>query len=127
MGVSMYRQHATEAESSDSHRTGFGKHTRPVVVMSTPPWEAKHVDHMSVVATHVVGCGFVPWLGHTKDLYIFIWFIVFSVINAVQPDCGKERVMCGTVYEDMHSKDILGLITRVGYCIPALDACYSSL
>ena len=39
----------------------------------------------------------------------------------VQPDCLKGRLVCGTVYGDMHLKDLLGSITRVGYCIPVLD------
>ena len=35
---------------------------------------------------------------------------------AVQPDCLKGRVVCGTVYGDMHLKDLLGSITsRVLY------------
>ena len=40
---------------------------------------------------------------------------------AVQPDCLKGRVVCGTVYGNMHFKDILGSFARVGYCIPVLD------
>ena len=36
----------------------------------------------------------------------------------VEPDCLKGRVVCGTVYGDMHLKDLLGSIARVGYCIP---------
>ena len=34
---------------------------------------------------------------------------------AVQPDCLKGRVVCGTVYEDMHLKDLLGSFVRVLY------------
>ena len=37
---------------------------------------------------------------------------------AVQPDCLKGWVVCGTVYGDMHLKDLLGSFVRVGYCIP---------
>ena len=37
---------------------------------------------------------------------------------AVQPDCVKGWVVCGTVYGDMYYKDLLGSIERVGYCIP---------
>ena len=33
----------------------------------------------------------------------------------------KGRVVCETVYVDMHYKDLLGSIVRVGYCIPVLD------
>ena len=39
----------------------------------------------------------------------------------VQPNCLKDRVVCGTVYGDMHLKDLLGSIVRVGYPIPAPD------
>ena len=39
----------------------------------------------------------------------------------VQPDCLKGRVVFGTVYGDMHLKDLLGSIARVGYCIPVPD------
>ena len=39
----------------------------------------------------------------------------------VQHDCLKGRVVCGTVYEDMHLKDLLGSFVRVGYHIPVLD------
>ena len=39
----------------------------------------------------------------------------------VQSDCFKGLVVSGTVYGDMHLIDLLGSITRVGYCIPVLD------
>ena len=39
----------------------------------------------------------------------------------VQSDCLKGRVVCGWVYGDMHLKDLLGLIVRVGYCVPVPD------
>ena len=39
----------------------------------------------------------------------------------VQPDCLKGQVVCGTVYGEMHLKDPLGSITRVGFCIPVPD------
>ena len=32
-------------------------------------------------------------------------------------ECLKSRVVCGTVYGDMHHKDLLGSIARVKYCI----------
>ena len=41
----------------------------------------------------------------------------------MQPDCLKGQVVCGTVYGDMHFKDLLGSFARVGYCIPLLDFC----
>ena len=40
---------------------------------------------------------------------------------AVQPNCLKGQVVCGTVYGEMHLKDLLGSIVRVGYCIPVPD------
>ena len=33
----------------------------------------------------------------------------------------KGRVVCGTVYGDMHLKDLLGSFVRVGYRIPVPD------
>ena len=39
----------------------------------------------------------------------------------VQPDCLKGWVMYGTVYGDMHLKNLLGSIVRVGYHIPVPD------
>ena len=40
---------------------------------------------------------------------------------AVQPDCLKGRVVCGTVYGEMPLKDLLGSFVRVGYRIPIPD------
>ena len=37
----------------------------------------------------------------------------------VQPEDLKGWVMCGTVCEDMHLKDLVS-IERVGFCIPVL-------
>ena len=60
----------------------------------------------------------------------YVPFITLSVIRphqltvgtvAVQSDCLKGRVVCGTVYEDMHLKDLLGSIVRVRYRIPVPD------
>ena len=39
----------------------------------------------------------------------------------VQPDCLKGWVVCGTVFGDMHLKDLLGSIVRVGYHIPVAN------
>ena len=39
----------------------------------------------------------------------------------MQPDCRKGWVVCGTVYGDMHLKDLLGSIARVGYCFSVPD------
>ena len=66
--------------------------------------------------------------GHTKDHHkngtncLPAWHAMREGWSlAVQPDCLKGRVVCGTVYGDMHLKDLLGSIVRVGYCIPVLD------
>ena len=40
---------------------------------------------------------------------------------AVQPNCLKGRVVCGTVYGEMYLKDLLGSFVRVGYRIPVPD------
>ena len=37
---------------------------------------------------------------------------------AVQPDCINGRVVYGTVYGEMHLRDLLGSFVRVGYRIP---------
>ena len=44
------------------------------------------------------------------DMAYYIVWIVYKV-----------RVVCGTVYGDMHLKDLLGSIVRVGYHIPVPD------
>ena len=49
---------------------------------------------------------------------------LFSSLSfAVQPDNLKCCIVCGTVYEDIHNKDFLGSIARVGYRIPIQDFC----
>ena len=40
---------------------------------------------------------------------------------ALQADFPKGWVVCGTVYGEMHLKDLLGSIVRVGYRIPVPD------
>ena len=39
----------------------------------------------------------------------------------MQSDCVKCKVVCGAVYGDLHCKDLLGSITRVGDSIPVPD------
>ena len=39
----------------------------------------------------------------------------------MQPDCLKGRVVCETIIGDMHLKDLLGSMVRVGYRIPVSD------
>ena len=64
---------------------------------------------------------------HTKDHHkngancLPAWHaMLYGRSLVVQPDCLKGLVVCGTVYCDMHFKDILGSIVRVGYRIPVL-------
>ena len=40
---------------------------------------------------------------------------------AVRPNCLKGRVACGTVYGEMHLKDLLESFVRVGYRIAVPD------
>ena len=54
---------------------------------------------VSVSASHRVGSGFASRPGHTKDHH-------YGRSLRVQPDCLKGRVVCGTVYGDMHLKDL---------------------
>ena len=42
-----------------------------------------------------------------------------SSLASTQKSIG--RVVCGTVYEEMHLKDLLGSFVRVGYRIPVPD------
>ena len=61
---------------------------------------------VSMLASRVVGHGFNNRPGHTKDHH--------------KNCCVKGRVVCGTVYGDMHYKDLLGSIekSRVLYPVP---------
>ena len=79
-------------------------------------------------ASHTVGREFASRPGDTKDHHkngtncLPAWHAMrLDWSLAVQPNCLKGRVVCGTVYGDMHLKDHLGSIIRVGCCIPVLD------
>ena len=81
---------------------------------------------VNISASHSVGCVFAPpclvipckdhhkngtncfpaWHGRHKGRSF-----------TVQPDCLKGWVVCGTVYGDMHLKDLLGSIVRVMYIL----------
>ena len=78
---------------------------------------------VSVSASHVVGHGFSSQLGHTKDHHK-------NGTNCLPTWHGRQKGrsltvqsdrLCGTVYGDMHLKDLLGSIVRVVYCIPVPD------
>ena len=81
---------------------------------------------VSVSASHTVGRGFVSRRGHTKDIHrnstncLPAWHAMrWGRGLTVQPDCRKGQIVC--VYGDMHLKDLLRLIVRVGYCIRVPD------
>ena len=83
---------------------------------------------VSVSTSHNVGHEFTSRPGHTNDHHkngtncLPAWHAMrLGRSLTVQPDYLKGRVVCGTVYGDMHLKDVLGLILRVGYCIPVPD------
>ena len=66
--------------------------------------------------------------GHTKDHHkndtdcLPAWHAMRQGMSlAVQTNCLKGRVVCGTVYGEMHFKDLLGSFVRVGYRIPFSD------
>ena len=78
----------------------------------------------SEAASQMVGREFASRPGHTKDHHksgtncLPAWHAMrYGRSLAVQPDCLKGREVCGTVYGDMHLKDLLGSFVRVGYCI----------
>ena len=82
----------------------------------------------SVSVSRTVGRAFASWPGHTKDHHkngtncLPAWHAMgYCRSLAVQPNCLKCRVVCGTVYGEMHLKDLLGSFVRVGYRIPFLD------
>ena len=73
------------------------------------PCRAKLV--VSVRASHTVGRRFASQPGHTKDHRengtncLPAWHAMrYGWSLAVQPDCLKGRIVCGTVYGDMHLK-----------------------
>ena len=83
---------------------------------------------VSVSASHMVGREFASRPGQTKYHHkngtncLPAWNAMRKGWSlTVQPDCLKGQVVCGTVYGDMHFKDLLGSIVRVGYCIPVPD------
>ena len=80
----------------------------------------------SLSASRTVGREFASRPGHTKDHHkngtncLPAWHAMRKSL-AVQPDCLKGRVVCGTVYGEMHLKDLLGSFVRLGYRIPVPD------
>ena len=82
---------------------------------------------VSMSASHAVGCGFAPRLGHTTDRHTKGTNGLPTCHGGVRVDVwqgnltGKDRVVCGTIYGDTHNKNLLGSILRVGYCFLVLD------
>ena len=104
--------------SGDSRRLGrfcctcaAGFHHRVQVQIAGRCWVGLVV---SVSASHTVGC----WSEKCYKLPPCIARMCKGRSLTVQPDCLKWQVVCGTVYGDMHLKDFLRSITRVGYCVP---------
>ena len=90
-----------------------------------PLWDGLVVN---VLASLAVGRGFAPRPCHTKNHHKHgtncrpAWHGGIKDNSlAVVPDCVKGRVVCETIYGDIHLKDIMGSIARVGYCIPVPD------
>ena len=82
---------------------------------------------VSVSATHTAGRGLASRPGHTKDHHKMVQTASLHGTQCIRVgvwQCSltlKGRVVCGTVYGDMHLKDLLGSIVRVGYRIPVPD------
>ena len=83
----------------------------------------------SVSASRTVGREFASRPGHTKDHHKNATnclpakeCICLGRSLAVQPNCLKGRVVCGTVHGYMHLKDLLGSFVRVGCRIPVPDS-----
>ena len=75
-------------------------------------------------------CVDVPWVDpylicENRDappFFMELWVILCYFWPILKKTSIKLSVY-GTVYGDMHFKDLLGLIARVGYCIPVQDFC----
>ena len=67
------------------------------------------IQHQRLKAVYCTSRTGIQMSGNTND------------VLAVPPDCLKGRAVFGTVYGDMHLKDLLGSIVRVGYRTPIPD------
>ena len=83
---------------------------------------------VNVSASQTVCREFASRPGHTKDHHkngtdcLPAWHAMrWGRGLAVQLYCLKGRVVCGTVYGDIHLKDLLGSIVKIGYRIPVPD------
>ena len=83
--------------------------------------------HILVSASHAVCLGYAYRSGHAKDSHkigknaSLLGMHALGRSLTVLPDSVKGRIVCGTVYRDMHFKDLLRSIVRVGYLIPVPD------
>ena len=81
---------------------------------------------ISVSAFHTVGRAFASRPGITENHHIMVHTVSLLGTHSVrslpvQSDCLKGRVVCGTVYGDMHLKHRLRSIARVGYFVQVPD------
>ena len=83
---------------------------------------------VSVYTSCTVDREFASRPSHTKNHhkngtdFLPVWHAMrWGRSLTVQPDCLKGQVVCGTVYGDMHLRDLRGSIVRVGYHIPVPD------
>ena len=83
--------------------------------------------HILVSASHAVCRGYAHRPGHAIDSHkigknaSLLGMHALGRSLTVLPDSVKGRIVCGTVYSDMHFKDLLRSIVRVGYLIPVPD------
>ena len=103
-------------------------HKNRISIHGYPSINIKLALQVLLCHSHTVGSEFASRPGHTKDHHkngtycLPAWHTMRKGWSlAVQPNCLKGRVVCGSVYGDMHLKYILGSIGRVGYRIPVPD------
>ena len=83
--------------------------------------------HILVSASHAVCRGYAHRPGHAKDSHkigknaSLLGMHALGRSLTVLPDSVKGRIVCGTVYRDMHFKDLLRSIVRVEYLIQVPD------
>ena len=81
----------------------------------------RQVDLVLRVSSHAVGHRFAPWSGHTKAHQKMVQTVSLLGAHALEWEFNNAaigRVVCGNVYGNMHLKDLLGSIARLGYFNP---------
>ena len=87
----------------------FGYHIRMALIVA------------EVLTSYAVGSGFAPQPVPENIIKIYgtnylpAWNAGIGV-GVWQCSLFKGQVVCGTIFRDMHYKELLGSITRVGYC-----------